>query len=329
MQAAIEAIRAEDPNRLIVTDGMKSANQPVPELDAFKVAQSTHFYKPPGVTSYKASWIQGSNPWPVPTWPLVTPIGINSYLFRDTSPDLQTPLVLKGNFAKDSQVTVHVDTVSNTAELQILADGNQIFDQLFAPGPGSGDWKKSTFHPEWNIYMGLYDRDYSVTLPANTSTIEIGLGKGDWLSLTEVDISPFAGAPANKLTLPVTDNSWLQKQGTFLVDSQGNLTIVNQTVLADKKTLWNDAVAPWVEFAKSGTGVHIGEWRAYSQTPHPVVLAWMKDCLDNWKQAGFGWALWNLRGDFGILDSNRADVTYENFRGHFLDRQMLEVLQQG
>jgi aryl-phospho-beta-D-glucosidase BglC (GH1 family) len=329
MQAAITTIRAEDPERLIAADGLKSANRPVPELVPLQVAQSTHFYKPAGVTSYKAKWTPGSTLWPVPTWPLVTPIGINSYLYGDSSPDLQSPLALKGNFPKDSQVTVHVDTVSNVANLQIRADGNTIFDQSFAPGPGAGDWKKATFHPEWNIYMGLYDRDYSVTLPADTSTIEIELSKGDWMSLTEIDISPYAGAPGNKLVLPVTDDSWAQKQGTFSVNSQGNLTILNQTVLADKKTLWNDAVAPWVEFAKSGTGVHIGEWGAYSQTPHPIVLAWTKDCLDNWKQAGFGWALWNLRGDFGILDSNRPDVTYEHFQTHLLDRQMLELLQQG
>jgi len=75
--------------------------------------------------------------------------------------------------------------------------------------------------------------------------------------------------------------------------------------------------------------VHVGEWGAYSSTPHVVTLAWMKDCLENWKQAGFGWALWNLRGSFGILDSSRADVSYEEFQGHQLDRQMLEVLLQG
>ncbi len=75
--------------------------------------------------------------------------------------------------------------------------------------------------------------------------------------------------------------------------------------------------------------MHVGEWGAHSSTPHNVVLAWMKDCLQNWKDAGMGWALWNLRGDFGVLDSRRLDVRYENFKGHRLDREMLQVLQQG
>jgi len=46
------------------------------------------------------------------------------------------------------------------------------------------------------------------------------------------------------------------------------------------------------------------------------------------KTAGLGWALWNFRGSFGIMDSDRRDVVYENWRGHKLDRKMLELLQR-
>jgi endoglucanase len=55
----------------------------------------------------------------------------------------------------------------------------------------------------------------------------------------------------------------------------------------------------------------------------------MRDCLANWKEAGWGWALWNFRGSFGILDSGRSDGAYESWRGHKLDRAMLTVLQSG
>ena len=68
------------------------------------------------------------------------------------------------------------------------------------------------------------------------------------------------------------------------------------------------------------------EFGCYNQTPHDVVLAWLEDCLYNWKKANFGWALWQLRGAFGILDSGRKDVEYENFHGHQLDRKMLDLL---
>ena len=45
--------------------------------------------------------------------------------------------------------------------------------------------------------------------------------------------------------------------------------------------------------------------------------------------AGWGWALWNFTGGFGICDSGRTDVAYENWHGRKLDRAMVELLQRG
>ena len=71
----------------------------------------------------------------------------------------------------------------------------------------------------------------------------------------------------------------------------------------------------------------MGEWGAYKYTPHDVVLRWMKDLLELWREADFGWALWNLRGAFGAVDSGRADVKYEDHKSHKLDRKMLDLLR--
>ena len=96
-----------------------------------------------------------------------------------------------------------------------------------------------------------------------------------------------------------------------------------------KEQLRRERIAPWQALEKKGIGVHVGEWGAFSHTPHAVVLAWMRDCLDLWREAGWGWAMWNFRGGFGVLDSNRKDVTYEDFKGHKLDRKMLELVRAG
>jgi endoglucanase len=95
----------------------------------------------------------------------------------------------------------------------------------------------------------------------------------------------------------------------------------------DKARLWERYYAPWKALESKGVGIMVGEFGAYKHTPHKVVLAWMRDLLALWKQAGWGWALWNFRGPFGVLDSDRADVEYQAWRGHKLDRQMLELLQ--
>jgi endoglucanase len=176
---AVTAIRGEDPDRLIIADGVNLGGYPVKELLPLKIAQSTRGYDPMSLTHYRAPWVPDSESWPTPTWPI-----------------------------------------------------------------------------------------------------------------------------------------------------QGNPLLVSQGRGYNKKTLWRK-LQGWKELADRSVGVHVGEWGAYRYTPHNVVLAWMKDCLDNWKQAGIGWALWNLRGPFGPLDSNRGDVTYENYKGHKLDREMLELLKQG
>ena len=72
----------------------------------------------------------------------------------------------------------------------------------------------------------------------------------------------------------------------------------------------------------------IGEFGCRPDVPHEVALAWMEHCLKLWKEKNLGWALWNLRGTFGILDSGRRDVGYEDFHGHKLDRKALELLRR-
>jgi endoglucanase len=169
----VESIRAEDPQRLILADGLRYGRDPVPGLAGAGIGQSTRGYDPMEVSHYRANWIEGSDKWPVPTWPL--------------------------------------------------------------------------------------------------------------------------------------------KRG-------------EQEVIT-KETLRQDRIEPWKRLEQKGVGVHVGEWGAYRRTPHQVALNWMRDCLELWKEAGWGWALWNLRGDFGVLNSGRADVQYEEFRGHKLDREMLKLLQ--
>ena len=85
---------------------------------------------------------------------------------------------------------------------------------------------------------------------------------------------------------------------------------------------------PWADLAKKGVGVHCGEGGAYNRTPHEVVLAWLRDVLEILTGHGIGLALWNFRGSFGILDSGRKDVQYEDFHGHKLDRKLLSLLQE-
>jgi endoglucanase len=101
----------------------------------------------------------------------------------------------------------------------------------------------------------------------------------------------------------------------------------NHDEVWDRARLMKSRIEPWKVLEQKGSGVHVGEWGAYNKTPHDVALAWMKDYLELWKQAGWGWAMWNFRGSFGPLDSWRTDVDYENWKGHKLDRRRMELIQ--
>jgi endoglucanase len=94
-------------------------------------------------------------------------------------------------------------------------------------------------------------------------------------------------------------------------------------------TITREVVTPWKEFRAKGVGVMVGEFGVYNRTPHRFALSWMNDTLAEFKKAGFGWALWNFTGGFGIIDSGRYDVAYETWHGRKLDRAMLELLQAG
>lgn len=175
IKALVQAIRAEDPQRLIIADGLKWGRDPVKGLADSQIAQSTRGYDPMRISHYKANWVRGSDQWPEPTWPL-----------------------------KESEKSV-----------------------------------------------------------------------------------------------------W------------------------DKERLRRERIQPWKDLQARGVGVHVGEWGPFNHTPHPVALAWMKDQLDLWKEAGWGWAMWNFRGPFGPLDSDRAGAQYDEVAGHKVDREMLKLLQAG
>ncbi len=199
-----EAIRAEDPDRLIIADGLAYGRIPVPMLAELKIAQSTRGYDPFVISHWKAGWVPGSENWPEPTWPL------------PVSPE---------------------EAAVGAAQLA----------QLRAEYPQNS----------------IVQRDRALDFGA----------------------------------------TW------------------------DRDRLRAQLIAPWQELAAMGVGVHVGECGAFRHTPHDVALAWFEDLLSLWQEAGWGFALWNFRGPFGILDSERTDVAYESIQGHRLDRRFLELLQ--
>lgn len=129
----------------------------------------------------------------------------------------------------------------------------------------------------------------------------------------------------SKMTQLGTAYTILNKSG------RGTLTLAPRNAmhsLSVSDYLYRKLIKDWEPAIEKGVFCFAGEFGAWKMTPHHVVLDLFEDYLALWKERNMGWALWELRGGYGVLDSNRPDVEYEDFRGHKLDRKMLELLQR-
>lgn len=94
------------------------------------------------------------------------------------------------------------------------------------------------------------------------------------------------------------------------------------------KAMLEEYYKPWIELTKKGVGVHCGECGGWNKTPHDVFIAWFTDVLSILSANNIGFAIWNFIGDFGVLDSGRTDMAYEDWHGHKLDRKFLDLMMK-
>ena len=83
---------------------------------------------------------------------------------------------------------------------------------------------------------------------------------------------------------------------------------------------------PWRDVEAGGARVHIGECGCYNKTPNDIALRWFGDLFGLYKEFGWGYALWNFAGDFGIVEHGRPGAVYEELHGYKVDRQLLDIL---
>jgi endoglucanase len=118
---------------------------------------------------------------------------------------------------------------------------------------------------------------------------------------------------------------WVYAEGTPMPAPQWPAQENNQTI---NRAALEQYYKPWLALMSKGVGVHCGECGGWKKTPHTVFLAWFEDLLSVLSQYRIGFSLWNFIGEFGLLNSGRTDVTYENWFGYQLDRKLLKLLQK-
>ena len=107
-----DAIRAEDPERLIISDGLQWGQVPLLQLRELRIAQATRGYTPSEISHYKASWVNSEH-FPEPQWP--RPLPPNGTLLSPRKKEGSQPLIIDGPFAAATELRLHVLTVSASA----------------------------------------------------------------------------------------------------------------------------------------------------------------------------------------------------------------------
>ena len=208
----------------------------------------------------------------------------------------------------------------------VEADGKRLFARHYVPSPKESCWTNLVLRPGGTEWGGCLKEPVRVGVPA-CERLSVRVERGDWLELKALEIA----VGGQKASLPFS-SEWstpLRQEMRF-----AGFGASSPFVPLDGKHYTGDDYldacknAAWKPVFDAGQFVMVGEFGVLNKTPHNVALRWMEDNLRRWKKKGIGWALWNFRGAFGILDSNREDVQYEDFHGHKLDRKMLELLQR-
>jgi aryl-phospho-beta-D-glucosidase BglC (GH1 family) len=315
MRKAIDVIHAITPSRVIFVDGLGYGRGLMLSLKGEpNIAQAIHSYDPFSLTHYKASWVSGSSDWPLPQWPM---LAISNYLYGPWKPEFKSTLAIQGNFAQGTEIIVNVQQVSTESTLSIKAGSKTVYSKKFVCGPEPGADFTKVVKTQWG-YQNISNKDFSVTLAEPATALAFDNTTGDWMTINSISIK---NGDAVKI-YNLSDNSWGKKQESYKMDETGTLKTIDGKDLLPFKDYRNI-----VEMANlHNIPIMVQEFGVHNQTPHKVSVAFLADLSAFFRQNELGWALWNLTGSFGILNSSRTDCTYETYQGYKLDRAMLDAL---
>lgn len=94
---------------------------------------------------------------------------------------------------------------------------------------------------------------------------------------------------------------------------------------------WNrstlkESYKPWREVERRGARIHIGEFGCFRHTPNDVAVRWLADLISIYREFGWGSAMWQFQGPFGLVEHGRAGATFEPVAGFEVDRALLDLM---
>jgi hypothetical protein len=217
------------------------------------------------------------------------------------------------------EVIMNVHQVSIQSKLEIKLDNTTVFSKSFVCGPDPGEDWTQIINTQWG-YQNISGKDYSVVLPQNGTRLTFTNATGDWMSFNKILLRSLT----DTLEIIPGNTSWGTKQSAYKITSDGTITDKDGYPAVPLGSLKER-----LEQAKSeNIPVMIQEFGVYNKTPHAVTIGYLTDAVSVFNKSKVGYAMWNLIGTMGIIDSKRADCSYEPYRGKSIDRQMTTIIQR-
>ena len=82
----------------------------------------------------------------------------------------------------------------------------------------------------------------------------------------------------------------------------------------------------WRDVERDGAKIHIGEFGCFKHTPNDVAMRWLTDLLGIFGEFGWGYAMWQFKGPFGIIEHGRPGARFESIADYNVDRTLLGLM---
>ena len=333
------AIRKVDPKRFIVADGYAVGAYPIPGLYGVPgLGQATRGYHPTTFSHFgmNAAVTIGKDRVSAlaPTWPpsLGLPDG------RMGGPrwkDWHEAFTVADAPAGDYELALGM--VSGPVKIEVATNGAPCATFSLEPKEDDADWQNLSRYRGVGALRGEYLGTLRLALPQAVSSLAIRVREGDWAMPRILVVRGGAGREAS---LPFGGNMKAMKNvrwsrrfvgwdAAVPLPPDGQAIAKGRYCDAGMDAIADGFIESWREPIAKGVWCMVGEFGCANHVAHDDALRFFESNLRIFRQLGLGWACWGFIGSrFGILNSQRKDVAYEDWEGAKLDRRMLELLQR-
>lgn len=201
--------------------------------------------------------------------------------------------------------------------------GQLSFDLLNEP-PNPGQYGLT--RENHKAIMSRVTREIRKISPDRTVVCD-GLGGGHLVAPELADLNVvMSGRGYQPFHLTHWKAEWNEKNGSMTWDYP-EWPGVNENGKIWNRQAMLDFYKPWKELKDSGCEVHIGEAGVYNKVRNDTALAWYQDFFGVCNELSFGFALWNFRGPFGIVEHRRENTHWETMHGMIVDRDLYELFK--